>query len=61
MSKQDRTYSRTPEDLERKYNLGQLVRGGNSQNIKIWIDESNDTVYFYLLDDKGKVIKTIVK
>ena len=31
MSKQDKTYSRTPEDLERKYNLGQLAQGGSSQ------------------------------
>lgn len=29
-SKQDKTYSRTAEDLERKYNLGQLVQGGSS-------------------------------
>lgn len=29
-SKQDKTYSRTAEDLERKYNLGQLVQGGFS-------------------------------
>ena len=29
-SKQDKTYSRTAEDLERKYNLGQLAQGGSS-------------------------------
>lgn len=28
MSKQDVTYSRTAEDLERKYNLGQIAQGG---------------------------------
>lgn len=61
MSKQDKTYSRTPEDLERKYNLGHLVQGSNSQNIKIWINETDDTVHFHILDEKGKVIKTIVK
>ena len=39
MSKQDRTYTRTAADLERKYNLGQLAQGvsenssvNNSQN-----------------------------
>ena len=30
MSKQDKTYSRTPEDIERKYNLGQLALGGGA-------------------------------
>ena len=34
MKKQDRTYSRTPEDLERKYNLGKLSQGGNSKEIE---------------------------
>lgn len=28
MSKQDRTYSRTAEDIERKYNLGRIAQGG---------------------------------
>lgn len=28
MSKQDRTYSRTAEDIERKYNLGLIAQGG---------------------------------
>ena len=34
-SKQDKTYSRTAEDLERKYNLGQLAQGGSSDLKKI--------------------------
>lgn len=29
MSKQDKTYSRTPEDIERKYNLGRMSKGGS--------------------------------
>lgn len=35
MSKQDKTYSRTAEDLERKYNLGRLAQGGSSDLKKI--------------------------
>lgn len=34
-SKQDKTYSRTAEDLERKYNLGQIAQGGSSDLKKI--------------------------
>lgn len=34
VSKQDRTYSRTPEDLERKYNLGKLSQGGDSKEVE---------------------------
>ena len=34
-SKQDKTYSRTAEDIERKYNLGQLAQGGSSDLKKI--------------------------
>ena len=32
MSKQDRTYTRTAADLERKYNLGQLAQGVPEKN-----------------------------
>lgn len=35
MSKQDKTYSRTAEDLERKYNLGRIAQGGSSDLKKI--------------------------
>lgn len=34
-SKQDKTYSRTAEDLERKYNLGQLAQGGSISDVKL--------------------------
>lgn len=35
MSKQDRTMSRTPMDVERKYNLGGMKSQGNQQSEKL--------------------------
>lgn len=35
MSKQDRTYTRTPTDLERKYNLGEYFGGGTGSFAKL--------------------------
>ena len=56
MSKQDRQGVRTPADVERKYNLGQLaVARGDSQKQELALSQLTRTVNQYMASNNGNI------
>lgn len=55
ISKQDRTHSRTPADVERKYNLGRLAAAqGSSGKQDEQIKQLSETLAQFMADTNGK-------
>lgn len=56
MSKQDRQGVRTPADVERKYNLGQLAAArGESQKQELALSQLTQTVNQYMASNNGNI------
>ena len=58
MSKQDRQGVRTPADIERKYNLGALSKGGGDSG---QLSQINQALSQFMADTNAKIVNCVTK